>query len=84
VFAFCVEYKVSKEIFPQHAINMDKNDKKCLGKIVKKEKMRGVKQSSVFASENGNHIIAMVSGRKLIKEFPDDWEDKILNMKYCF
>lgn len=84
VFAFCVEYEVSKKIFPQHANYMDNSNKEYLNKIVKQEKMGGVKQSSVFAHENGNHVIAMISGRKLIKEYPLDWEEKILNMKYCF
>lgn len=84
VFAFCVEHEASRILFPQHRINMDKSDKKYLEKMVKQEKMRSVKQSSVFAHENGNHIIAMVSGRKLIKEYPNDWEAKILDMKYCF
>ena len=84
VFAFCVEHEVSKKIFPRHAINIDNSDKKYLEKILKQEKMRSIKQASVFAHDNANHIIAMVLGRKLIKEYPTDWGEKILNLKYCF
>ena len=43
--------------------------------------MRSVKQSSVFAHENGNHVMAMVSGQKLIKEYPIDWKEKNFEFK---
>lgn len=79
VFAFCVEYEVSKKMFPLHAANMDKSDKKYLKNVVKQEQRRGIKQQSVFDHEYGTHVIAMVLGRKLINNFPDSWENKILD-----
>lgn len=79
VFAFCVEYEISKILFPEHSKNIDKSDKEHLDKIIKQEKAKDKKQASVFAKKDSNHIISMVLGRKLIKKYPVDWKEKILN-----
>jgi len=79
VFAFCVEYEISKIIFPKHAVNMDKSDKEYISKIIKQETAKDKKQASFFVEGNSNHAIAMVLGRKLIKEYPVGWKEKILN-----
>lgn len=74
VFAYCTEYFVSEYFLKNHKKNLDAFSINHLDKLINLEKDKNLeKEDSVIEPNNSPHDFAIISGKTILTNHPNDW-----------